>query len=413
MHRHMPMVGAVSLAALMSAACSASAQLALSANDGKAVLVDGVNSVPANPPADSVTVIDLSATPPKVVAEIPGPDQRCRSAFERRDRARREFRARDGGIEDRSGRSEEGHPRRQAHGDRPQGLAAQGHGAAAGGQRGGRRVDQSRRHARAGRQPVGRDGVGLFHRRQGAHAGRQGHSRRRQVGPEPCRHHPGRQDGAGHARRRQQDFGAVDRRQPRSSTPSATSRRGCGRTVSISIRTARSPSWRTSGPAAAMQIPSVSIDIEAKPARVVHTVTVGQTPEGIALSPDGAFVAVSVMNGSNKPKSSPFFNDYGVVKVLERQGQRTGSADRGQGRPLVSGSRLEQGESHATGAVHGREGDHGVSASTARSSSRRDRSSSMPARPRSGRPSREWQVGPVEPRLHRIAPRCAARPRWI
>src|SRR5262249_20719651 len=29
--------------------------------------------VPANPPADSVTVIDLSATPPKVVAEIPAP----------------------------------------------------------------------------------------------------------------------------------------------------------------------------------------------------------------------------------------------------------------------------------------------------------------------------------------------------
>ena len=73
MHRHMPMVGAVSLAALMSAACSASAQLALSANDGKAVLVDGVNSVPANPPPDSVAVIDLSSTPPKVVAEIPVP----------------------------------------------------------------------------------------------------------------------------------------------------------------------------------------------------------------------------------------------------------------------------------------------------------------------------------------------------
>jgi hypothetical protein len=26
------------------------------------------------------------------------------------------------------------------------------------------------------------------------------------------------------------------------------------------------------------------------------------------------------MNGSNKPKSSPFFNDYGVVKVLSVKG---------------------------------------------------------------------------------------------
>ncbi len=62
------------------------------------------------------------------------------------------------------------------------------------------------------------------------------------------------------------------------------------------------------------------IDIEAKPPRVVHTVTVGQTPEGIALSPDGAFLAVGVMNGSNKPKNSPFFNDYGLVKVLSLKG---------------------------------------------------------------------------------------------
>ena len=73
MHRHMPWVGALSLAAFMSITSGASAQLALSANDGKAVLIDGVNSVPANPPADSVTVIDLNATPPKVIAEIQAP----------------------------------------------------------------------------------------------------------------------------------------------------------------------------------------------------------------------------------------------------------------------------------------------------------------------------------------------------
>jgi DNA-binding beta-propeller fold protein YncE len=40
--------------------------------------------------------------------------------------------------------------------------------------------------------------------------------------------------------------------------------------------------------------------------RVVHTVTVGQTPEGIGVSPDGRLVAVTVMNGSNKPENSPF-----------------------------------------------------------------------------------------------------------
>ncbi|HYY36506.1 MAG TPA: YncE family protein, partial [Xanthobacteraceae bacterium] len=73
MHRHTPLVGALSLAVLISVPSGASGQLALSANDGKAVLVDGVNSVPANPPPDSITIIDLNATPPKTVAEVQAP----------------------------------------------------------------------------------------------------------------------------------------------------------------------------------------------------------------------------------------------------------------------------------------------------------------------------------------------------
>ena len=73
MHRHTHWVGALSLAALISLSSGANGQLAVSANDGKAVLIDGVNSVPANPPRDTVTLIDLNAKPPKVVAEIEVP----------------------------------------------------------------------------------------------------------------------------------------------------------------------------------------------------------------------------------------------------------------------------------------------------------------------------------------------------
>jgi DNA-binding beta-propeller fold protein YncE len=58
------------------------------------------------------------------------------------------------------------------------------------------------------------------------------------------------------------------------------------------------------------------IDLKAKPPRVVRTVSVGQTPEGVKMSPDGQLVAVTVMNGSNKPKDSPFFNDNGLVKLF-------------------------------------------------------------------------------------------------
>jgi len=51
----------------------AAAQLAVSSNDGKAVLVNGANTVPSNPADDTVTVIDLNVSPPKVVGELKAP----------------------------------------------------------------------------------------------------------------------------------------------------------------------------------------------------------------------------------------------------------------------------------------------------------------------------------------------------
>ena len=62
------------------------------------------------------------------------------------------------------------------------------------------------------------------------------------------------------------------------------------------------------------------IDMRAKPLRVVNTVTVPQTPEGLKMSPDGAYVAVTAMNGSNKPTNSPFFNDFGLLKIFRING---------------------------------------------------------------------------------------------
>ena len=62
------------------------------------------------------------------------------------------------------------------------------------------------------------------------------------------------------------------------------------------------------------------IDMNAKPIRVVNTISVGQTPEGVKMSPDGNYVAITVMNGSNKPAASPFFNDFGLLKVYRISG---------------------------------------------------------------------------------------------
>ena len=67
------------------------------------------------------------------------------------------------------------------------------------------------------------------------------------------------------------------------------------------------------------------IDMAAKPIRVVTTLSVGQTPEGVKMSPDGDYVAVTVMNGSNKPSASPFFNDFGLLKVYKISGTELAS----------------------------------------------------------------------------------------
>jgi DNA-binding beta-propeller fold protein YncE len=52
---------------------AATAQIAVSSNDGKAILVDGAAKMPDNPAPDTVTVIDLGASPPKVLAELQAP----------------------------------------------------------------------------------------------------------------------------------------------------------------------------------------------------------------------------------------------------------------------------------------------------------------------------------------------------
>lgn len=62
------------------------------------------------------------------------------------------------------------------------------------------------------------------------------------------------------------------------------------------------------------------VDLRASPPRVVDTVSVGQTLEGITLSPDGKVAAIVTHNGSNKPKSSPFYNAAGLMVLLRVEG---------------------------------------------------------------------------------------------
>ena len=57
------------------------------------------------------------------------------------------------------------------------------------------------------------------------------------------------------------------------------------------------------------------IDLAANPPRAVNHVSVGPTAEGLAVSPDGRYVAVTVMNGSNAARTSPLFHDFGWLRI--------------------------------------------------------------------------------------------------
>jgi len=62
------------------------------------------------------------------------------------------------------------------------------------------------------------------------------------------------------------------------------------------------------------------IDLRGRFPRVVSSVSVPPLPEGISFSSDGRYLAAASMNGSNSPPTSPLFNDFGILTVFTRQG---------------------------------------------------------------------------------------------
>ncbi len=99
------------------------------------------------------------------------------------------------------------------------------------------------------------------------------------------------------------------------------------------------------------------VDIAADPPRAIDSVSVGLIPEGIALSPDGRYLGVMIMNGSNLASASPFFRDYGLLKIMRVSGPEADSGRRGADRPLVRRGGVEPESAHRRRAVHERKGD--------------------------------------------------------
>ncbi|WP_178133197.1 YncE family protein [Vineibacter terrae] len=65
------------------------------------------------------------------------------------------------------------------------------------------------------------------------------------------------------------------------------------------------------------------IDLSKNPARAVGWVDLGyETPEGMMLSPDGKWCGVVLHNGTGRPKDSPFFHTTGRLVVYRVDGMR-------------------------------------------------------------------------------------------
>jgi DNA-binding beta-propeller fold protein YncE len=66
--------------------------------------------------------------------------------------------------------------------------------------------------------------------------------------------------------------------------------------------------------------PVILLDLTGPVPRVVGRATGGATIESVTLSPDGRYVAATIMNGSNTPASAPNHRDAGLLKIFRVSG---------------------------------------------------------------------------------------------
>lgn len=310
---------AVALAMFPLFTIGAGAQIAVSANDNKAVLVDGVNVVPANPAADTVSIIDLGATPPKVIGEViapasvVGPPQ---SVAISRDES---FALVTGAFKVDPADQKKAAPDNKVSvidlKAKPPAVVATleaGLGAA------GVSINSTGTLALVANRNEGTVSVFTIAGNKLTPAGKiqLGDSK---SGPSHVAFTP---DGKRALVTRDGDHRisvlSVDGNKVEDSKAFMV---GGVRPYSLEISSKGDVAVVSNQGGGQGDIDTITvIDLKAKPARVVDTIAVGQTPEGVAMSGDGAYIAVTVMNGSNKPKNHPAYNDYGLVQIYSIKG---------------------------------------------------------------------------------------------
>jgi DNA-binding beta-propeller fold protein YncE len=316
MNDHLSWTIAVATVQLLGSSLGAQADLLISANDGKAVLVNGVNTVPDNPPPDTVTIINLDATPPKVIAEIQMPTSLVgppSSVAIARDESFALVTA--------ATKLDPADKKKTVPNDivnvidlrssPPKVIATQEAGAGASGVA----INRAGTLALVANRMEGSVSVFTITGKILTPAGKVqlGDAK---SGPSAVAFTPDdkwalvTRDGDSRISLLKVDGATVT---------------ASGRDIFAGLKpygAGISPSGdfavvtnvgMGNGDADTMSL----IDLTAKPPRTVDTVTVGQSPESMTIAPDGKHIAVTVINGTNKPAGSPFHNDHGRMPVFE------------------------------------------------------------------------------------------------
>jgi DNA-binding beta-propeller fold protein YncE len=318
---HRPAMAALVCAALVLSSGRPSAQIVISANDAKVALADGAVTVVPGPPPDTVTILDLSATPPKVIAEIPvpasviGPPESVDIAP-------------DGTIAlvTAATRIDPKDPTRTIPDDRVTVLDLQtsppsvietlraGEGAS------GVSFNPAGTLALVANRMEGTISVFTVNGRTVARTGTVSLGAP-ESGPS---HVVFTRDGRRALVTRNNDsFISVLAVEGSTVRLQGTDLAGGLRPYSIVVSPAADIAvvgHVGAGPTGGVDTLAI-VDLAADPPRVVHQVAAGPTVEGVALSADGRHVAVTVMNGSNTPSASPFHHANGLLRIFRLEGK--------------------------------------------------------------------------------------------
>lgn len=306
---------ALGLVCLPLIAVRADAQIAVSANDNKAVLVDGANTVPDNPAPDTVSIIDLGSSPPKLLAEIPVPASVVGPPSSVAVAPDESF-----AIVTSATKLSPADPKKTVPDNRVTVIDLKASPPAivqtveAGAGAAGAAINRAGTLVLVANRSEGTVSVFKVAGKNLTPAGKiqLGDAK---SGPSAVSFTP---DGASAIVTRDGDnrisILSVDGDKVEHSKRDLHS--GL-RPYPLGVtRDGRYAVMANIGMGGGDADTASLIDLKAKPPRVVDTISVGQTPEGVAVSPDGNFAAVVLQNGTNKAKNSPFFNDFGLVRIL-------------------------------------------------------------------------------------------------